>query len=76
MQCGKQSLAKRCMLTKLAITWIKSGIGHPRDQRRTLEALGLHRLNQTVEHDDSPSVRGMILKVNHLVAVKECDEAE
>lgn len=63
-------------MAKLRITWVKSGIGHPRDQRRTLQALGLRRLNQTIEHDDSPSIRGMILKVQHLVTVEESGEAE
>jgi len=63
-------------LAKLKITWVKSGIGHPSDQRRTLKALGFHRLNQTVEHEDSPSTRGMIFKVKHLVKVEESGEAE
>jgi large subunit ribosomal protein L30 len=54
-------------VAKLRITWIKSGIGYPRDQRRTLKALGFHRLNQVVEHEDSASIRGMLIKVNHLV---------
>lgn len=54
-------------MAKLRITWIKSGIGYPRDQRRTLKALGFHRLNQVVEHEDSASIRGMLIKVNHLV---------
>lgn len=63
-------------MAKLMVTWVKSGIGHPRDQRRTLQALGFHRLNQTVEHDDSPAIRGMIMKVRHLVTVEESGEAE
>jgi len=63
-------------VAKLRITWVKSGIGCPKDQRRTLKALGFHRLNQTIEHDDSPSIRGMIFKVKHLVKVEESGEAE
>jgi large subunit ribosomal protein L30 len=63
-------------LAKLRITWKKSGIGYSRDQRRTIKALGFHRLNQTIEHDDSPSIRGMIMKVRHLVGVEERGEAE
>ncbi len=63
-------------MTKLRITWTKSGIGYPRDQRRTLRALGFRRLNQTIEHDDTPSIRGMIFKVRHLVRVEEGSEAE
>ena len=58
-------------MSKLKITWTKSGIGYPRDQKGTLKALGLRRLNQTIEHEDTPSIRGMILKVRHLVRVEE-----
>jgi large subunit ribosomal protein L30 len=58
-------------VAKLCITWIKSGIGYERDQKRTLKALGFHRLNQSVIHDDSMAIRGMINKVRHLVKVEE-----
>lgn len=58
-------------MAKLRITWTKSSIGYPRDQRRTLKALGFHRLNQTIEHKDTPSIRGMVFKVRHLVNVEE-----
>lgn len=58
-------------MAKLRITWIKSGIGYPQDQKRTLKALGFHRLNQSVTQDDRPSVRGMINKVKHLIRVEE-----
>ena len=58
-------------MTKLRITWVKSGIGYAQVQRRTLKALGLNRLNQSVIHDDRPSVRGMIDKVRHLIRVEE-----
>ncbi len=58
-------------MPKLRITWVKSGIGYADDQRKTLKALGFRRLNQSVVHDDSPSVRGMIIKVRHLVTVEE-----
>ncbi len=54
-------------MAKLRITWTKSGIGYPRDQRRTLKALGLRRLNQVVEQEDSASIKGMLAKVSHLV---------
>ncbi len=54
-------------MAKLRITWIKSDIGYPDEQRRTVKALGFHRLNQVVEHEDTPSIRGMVAKVNHLV---------
>lgn len=59
------------MATKLTITQTKSGIDYPGRQRRTLEALGIRRMNQTVEHDDSPQIRGMINRVRHLVRVEE-----
>ena len=58
-------------MAKLRITWVKSGIGYSEDQKRTLKALGFHRLNQSVIHDDSASIRGMIKKVRHLVKVVE-----
>jgi len=58
-------------LVKLSITWVKSGIGYAEVQKRTLKALGLTRLNQSVVHDDSASVRGMINKVRHLIRVEE-----
>lgn len=63
-------------MTKLRVTWTKSAIGYSRDQRRTLRALGFRRLNQTIEHDDTPSIRGMVFKVRHLVRVEEGSEAE
>ena len=58
-------------MPKISITWIKSDIGYAEDQKRTLKALGFRRLNQSIVHDDSPSVRGMIIKVRHLVKVEE-----
>ena len=59
---------------RLKITWQKSAIGYQRDQKATIRALGLRRLGQTVEHSDSRSLRGMITKVKHLVAVEEVNE--
>ena len=58
-------------MAKLRVTWIKSGIGYTQDQKRTLKALGFHRLNQSITQDDRPSVRGMLNKVKHLVRVEE-----
>jgi large subunit ribosomal protein L30 len=55
------------------ITWVKSDIGYAKDQRLTIQALGLHRLNQSVKHDDTPAIRGMALKVKHLVKVEEVE---
>jgi len=57
-------------MAKLCVTWVKSSIGYAEDQKRTLKALGLHRLNQSVTHDDSASLRGMVNKVRHLVKVE------
>lgn len=54
-------------MDKLRITWVKSGIGYPEEQKRTLKALGFRHLHQTVDHEDKPSIRGMITKVKHLV---------
>ena len=62
-------------MAKLRIKWIKSDIGFARDQKRTLKALGFHRLHETVEKEDSPSVRGMIDKVSHLVKVEVVSNA-
>ena len=59
------------MAAKLRITWVKSGIGYAKTQKKTLKALGLNRLNQSVTHDDSLPIRGMINRVRHLVKVEE-----
>ena len=58
-------------MAKLNITLVKSGIGYEEDQKRTLKALCFHRLNETVTHEDSNAIRGMINKVRHLVKVEE-----
>lgn len=55
----------------LRITLVKSPIGYSERQKRTVRALGLRRLQQTVEHDDSPAVRGMVAKMPHLVRVEK-----
>jgi large subunit ribosomal protein L30 len=58
------------VVVKLRITWVKSGIGYSKDQKRTIKALGFRRLNQSVVHEDSASLRGMVNKVRHLVKVE------
>jgi large subunit ribosomal protein L30 len=58
-------------MAKLIVTWKKSAIGYAQDQKDTIRALGLHRLNHSVEHSDSRAIRGMINKVRHLVQVQE-----
>jgi large subunit ribosomal protein L30 len=63
-------------VVKLRITWVKSGIGYSQDQKRTLKALGFRRLNQSVVHEDSASLRGMVNKVRHLVKVEAEGDAQ
>ena len=58
-------------MATIKIKQIKSKIGYPVDQKRTLQALGLHKISQVVEVEDNPSTRGMIKKVHHLVTVVE-----
>ena len=58
-------------MAKLQITLTKSVIGSKPNQRKVVEALGLRKLNQTVEQADNAAIRGMITKVAHLVTVKE-----
>lgn len=56
---------------RLRITLVRSVIGRPGDQARTVESLGLRKVNQTVEREDTPSIRGMITKIGHLIKVEE-----
>ncbi len=56
---------------RVRVRWVRSAIGYNRRQRAVLRGLGLRRLQQTVEVEDTPSVRGMIDKVRHLVIVEE-----
>lgn len=58
-------------MAKLKITQIKSRIGSSALQKRNLDALGLRKINQTVEHDDSAIILGMVAKVKHLVKIEE-----
>ena len=56
---------------KLKITQTRSVIRQTKNQKRNMEALGLRRMHQTVEHDDTPQIRGMLAKVHHLVTIEE-----
>ena len=56
-------------MAKISVKQVKSAIGRTKTQKRTLEALGLKRLHQVVEHDDTPSILGMVASVAHLVEV-------
>jgi large subunit ribosomal protein L30 len=58
-------------MAKLRVTQRRSVIDRPRDQKATIRALGLHRMNESVVKDDRPEIRGMIEKVRHLVEVEE-----
>ncbi len=58
-------------MTKLKITQVRSTIKRQEKQKRTITALGLRRLHQTVTHNDTPQIRGMINVVSHLVEVEE-----
>jgi large subunit ribosomal protein L30 len=58
-------------MSKLRVTQVRSTIGRPEKHRRVIAALGLRRHQMTVEHEDTPSIRGMLHKVRHLVRVEE-----
>jgi large subunit ribosomal protein L30 len=58
-------------MAKIKVTWERSGINQREDQKRTIRALGLRKLGQTVEHEDNRTIRGKVHKVRHLVIVLE-----
>jgi len=58
-------------MAQIKITQIKSKIGRPERQKRTLEALGLKRIRHSVQHEATPQIMGMVTKVKHLVIVEE-----
>ena len=66
-------MAKKKSNARLRITWVKSGIGYSERQKGTIRALGLRRLGHSVEHVDTPVIRGMVDKVDHLVEVQEVE---
>ena len=55
----------------IRVTLIKSPIGFTKDQKATVRALGLHRMHQTIEHKDTPALRGMLTKIVHLLRIEE-----
>ncbi len=57
-------------MAKIKVKKVKSAINRTQNQKRTLEALGLKKIGQVVEHEDTPNILGMIKKVNHLVSVE------
>ena len=58
-------------MAKIKVTQVKSNIKRPEDQKRTLAALGLHKIGQVVEHEDTTSIMGMINKIKQLVTVQK-----
>ncbi|MDF1559446.1 MAG: 50S ribosomal protein L30 [Bacteroidales bacterium] len=58
-------------MARIRITQVKSRIGQPERQKRILDALGLKKMHQTVEHDDSPTIMGMVKKLEHLVRTEK-----
>jgi len=58
-------------MTKILVKQVRSKINCPLNQKRTLEALGLRKMGQVVEHDANPAILGMVNKVKHLVSVEE-----
>ena len=57
-------------MSKIKITQVRSVIGRPKNQKLTMEALGLRKMNQSVEKETNPEILGMVRKVNHLVRVE------
>ena len=57
-------------MAKIKVTKVRSAINRTQNQKRVLESLVLHKMGQTVEHEDTPNILGMIRKVNHLVSVE------
>ena len=64
-------MAKKTAKKKLRVTLVKSPIGYSKRQKATVRALGLRRMSHTVEHVDSPALRGMLFKVNHLIKIEK-----
>ena len=58
-------------MAKIKIKQIKSRIGRPKDQKKTLDALGLRKMNAIIEHDENPQILGMIRKIRHLLTIIE-----
>jgi len=67
-------MAKKKKTEKVVrVTLVRSAIGYNKKQKATVRALGLNRMNQSVEHVDTPTLRGMLAKVDHLVSVEEIE---
>ena len=57
-------------MTKIKLKQVRSRIGRPKDQKRTLDALGLKKINMIVEHEATPQILGMVKKIKHLIVVE------
>jgi large subunit ribosomal protein L30 len=64
-------MAKKAENKVIKVTLVRSPIGFPKKQKATVRALGLRHLNQTVEHEDTPALRGMLTKVIHMIRIEE-----
>ena len=64
-------MAKKQNAGTIKIKWVRSFIGCPKDMRQTIRGLGFRRMQQVVERQDTPAVRGMIAKVHHLVVIED-----
>jgi large subunit ribosomal protein L30 len=64
-------MAKKTEAKRIKVTQVRSTISCPADQKATVKALGLKRINDSIEKDDTPTVRGMLFKVKHLIKVEE-----
>ena len=62
---------KKETIKQIRITLVRSAIGYTKDQKATVRALGLHRLHSSVVRPDTPAIRGMVNKINHLLEVEE-----
>jgi len=67
----KKTTRKKKTEKLVRVTLVKSSIGYDISQKRTVRALGLRKMHQTVEHKDSPTFRGMVAKVSHLLYIEE-----
>ena len=70
-QCKKCLTDKDAVMNRIRVKQIRSKIRRPKNQKLTLEALGLKKMDQVVEHDATPQILGMVKTVNHLVSVEE-----
>lgn len=71
MRIAQLQVSNLLIMSKVKVTQVKSGIDRPERQKRTLQALGLRKLNSSVEVEVNPQIQGMITKVLHLVKVEE-----